>query len=584
MLRFDSKEEALSTVYGYSAFRGVQAQAIDAACTGSDVLVVMATGGGKSLCYQIPPLVLGRAAVVVSPLVSLMQDQVMALEARGLAACYLGSAQTDAGIWDRLGDFQYVYVTPETANTDRFHQALATDIRPCLLAIDEVHCVSEWGNDFRPEYRLLSTLRQQCFHFPIMAVTATATERTRRDICDNLGLDPVVQLVTTVDRANLTYTMAPHKSWELLAAELRPGSIVYVPTTREADAMADRISTLLPARAYHGKMSVEERKTVHHLFLRDEVAVVVATLAFGMGIDKPDIRLVAHWGPPKTIEAYYQQAGRAGRDGDPARCILLVDPSDWVKVERILTMDEAAAPRAIAGLDAMKAFCRTPVCRRVALVAHFGGDGEAAITSACGVCDVCTRPACPTEDATANARALLECARALRGRFGTSTVLAAARGSPPDKYPWMRELAGAARGVSLETLRRVCDASRDKGLVADVPRESSSGHAYAALEVTEAGLAWLADDTSMLRVPMKTDAPKRARSTDGDDALMQKLKTVRRNAANGLPPYMVCSDATLRDMARRAPTTREALLAVSGIGPQKADKYGDVFLAIFRTA
>ena len=605
--------EALRTVYGYDAFRGVQADAIDAVCGGKDVLVVMATGGGKSLTYQIPALVKGQAAVVVSPLVSLMQDQVLALQAKGLAACYLGSAQTDPTILQRLHTFQFVYVTPELAATERFRDLLVHVLKPCLLAIDEAHCVSEWGHDFRPEYRLLGELRAVVApDIPVIAVTATATPRTRRDICTNLHLRPeaTVELVTTVDRENLTYWIEARKDYAALVAEVRAATggatIVYVPTTKEADDLAPTLARDLGCvvRAYHAKLDPEERQEVHRGFLCDEVTVVVATVAFAMGIDKPDIRLVAHYGPPKTLESYYQQAGRAGRDGDPSRCVLFYNAADWAKLRRILTQDadDATRARAMAGLQTMMAFCQaTHACRRAALVAHFGTDDASSsstspLPSPCGLCDACKKETTAeeaNEDVTRVARALLACVKALGGRMGITTVFAVVRGQPPEKYPWLATHActGTATGVAVADLHRVADACRARGLLADEARTSSGGFSFVAPELTPAGQAWLDDEAAATvtapRAPSGGGRSKRHRkaSEEGvseDEAKMQRLVALRRNLANGLPPYMVFPDRTLREMLQRKPTTRADLLAVPGVGVVKADRYGEAFLALLR--
>jgi ATP-dependent DNA helicase RecQ len=624
MQRHATPEAALSAVYGFPNFRGVQARAIAAALEGRDAVVVMATGGGKSLCYLLPPLVLGRAVVVVSPLCSLMQDQVMALEARGLSACYLGSAQADPGVRQRVGTYQYVYVTPELAITERFLDELRNLIQPCLIAIDEAHCVSEFGHEFRPEYRGLASLRAACPGVPMMAVTATATPATRRDIRANLGLGAeAVELVTSLDRPNLACAVRTTKSEARLVAELRDAvdagvAIVYTMTTKEADALAVKLATALrcDVRAYHAKLATTTRAEIHAAFARESARVVVATIAFGMGVDMPhvrlqgltqysplskcplltvvcalcvcvvcvcvQIRLVALWGPPKTVESLYQMWGRAGRDGEPARCVLFAEPSDFPRLQGILTTnaDEAGKARALAGLRAVQAMCGAALCRRKALAAHFGEHDVAA----CGACDVCVAPAAtatPSDDVSAPARAFLAGVGALEGRFGVTTVFGVVRGAPPAKHAARFEALpclGAAREASEATLKRVADACRAHGLIVDAPRASTGGFRYVAPELTEAGRAWLDDAAATLR------APRGAKRDRGgvDAALLARLKAVRKSVAVGLPAYIVCSNETLAEMARRRPTTREALRGVSGIGEAKLQKYGDAFLAVFR--
>lgn len=620
------------TVYNYPRFRGEQAAAIDALCAGQDVLLVMATGGGKSLTYQIPPLVQGRACVVVSPLVSLLQDQVSALQAHGLAACYLGSAQEDWTVWNRLDEYQYVYVTPEMASTVRFREAMASVIRPCLLAVDEAHCVSEWGHDFRPEYRVLAELRAGDANdtsgaqplFPIVAVTATATVQTRRDICTNLHFRPgFVELVTSTDRPNLTCGIYASKNMMQLVAELHKcvgegtatgAAIVYVMTIKEAESLAPALATATgqSVAAYHGKMAAEERQRVHQQFMRDEIAVIVATISFGMGVDKRDVRFVALWGPPKTIEALYQQWGRAGRDGDPASCYLFANPADWSRLQALVTndVDAAARVRVLAGLRAVQALCNSrTICRRKAIAAHF----DELDLLPCGMCDVCVAPTEAVDDVTPYVRVLLACVQATGGRFGSRVVIAMARGAPPDKYPHLLNLpcTGGAKTLATEELERIVDACRANGLLVDASRTASSGFSYGALELTPKGLEWLGNEEATL-FAARWQAPrqdvgaaasssraanpmrKRERAPVGrvagdgecasDAGLMKVLEETRRSVANGISPYFVFPNRTLREMARLKPQTHAELLKIHGIAQAKAQKYGDAFLKVLRHA
>lgn len=614
MKRFPTPHEALRQVYGYDSFRGVQEKAIDAVCAGSDVLVVMATGGGKSLCYQIPPLVLGRSAVVVSPLVSLLQDQVLSLASKGVSACYVGGGQEDHSVWSKMETYQFVYCTPEMAATERFREAMQETIRPCLLAVDEAHCVSEWGFDFRPEYRSLRALRGLCEGVPVIAVTATATAQTREDIRSNLGLVSLpsfdAELVTTVDRPNLTYTLLPKEYDSVLLPEVKRAAphgacIVYVPTTRGVEELATSLSSDLKGvatvEAYHGKMEAEARKGVHTRFVMDETKVVVATLAFGMGIDKRDVRLVVHWGPCSSVEGYYQQAGRAGRDGEKARCVLCACNADWVRVERIVTMDGTpdSTRRALTALAKMRSFCgSTRDCRKVSLCRHFGDDLP---PLPCGECDACTFSSSSSEatvDVTAEARAILSSARDLEGRYGMSTILSTARGTPPPKHASRLSSfpsCGMAKGVAQPRLQTVAEACSSRGWIEVAVQTHSSGASYNAVRITSSGREWLSDETSTLCI----SDPGRASSSSSSSSLssgrgadpnvdhvVSLLREVRRNVAsrNGMPAYMIFPDKTLRAIAVAKPTTVHHLLSLHGVGKYKAERYGEDFLRVFRPA
>lgn len=584
-----SARETLREVYGYSNFRGVQAQAIEAVLGGQDAFVLMATGGGKSLCYIIPPLVLKRAAIVVSPLVALMQDQVFALKERGVAATFLGSGQPDDSVWRRLHEFRLIYLTPELSVTDRFRDALR-GIDVCLLAIDEAHCVSEWGHDFRPEYRRLHELREHVGEAPLLAVTATATHKCREDIVRHLRIRGP-SLVTTVDRPNLTFTALekPGKAVDAIRRELpsvEGSSIVYVQTTKEADTIArDLQDAGVACASYHAGLDLDVRRAVHDDFSRDRTRVVVATLAFGMGVDKPDVRSVIHWGVPKTIEAYYQQAGRAGRDGDPAKCVLFHSSSDFALARRFVADD----PRAIEGLNAMRTYCvGAGDCRRNILVRHFGED----IESVCGRCDLCTDPG-ERIDIAAEARQLLEAVEACQSRCGATTVVDLLRGKT--KHEWLASapIKGTGIHVSSDAWKSVLQECRANGLVDDDMRQTGAGHTYAALAITTLGRSWLAaPDSSLLGKPCRSTGESRKKrpwsavdkqaAPNASDALFASLVEVRRELAKDLPAYMVCSNETLRCLARDKPIDDAQLREVPGFGKVKVAKYGHAFLNCIR--
>ncbi len=581
---FESSLHVLRDVYGFTHFRGVQEKAIDDLCQGKDVFVLMATGGGKSLCYIVPALCSKRRCLVISPLVSLMQDQVMALVEHEILACYVGSAQSDPTIMQRLHEYQIIYATPEMASTERFRKIIA-ELDLLHVAVDEAHCVSEWGHDFRPDYRRLSELRD-IVDCPFIAVTATATRKCRDDICTQLRLqcDPYT---TSVDRANLVFNvqMKPTNAVVAVSNELlhlSGSAIVYVPTTGEAATIADGLKEKgFSCAAYHAQLRMDIRSNIHRDFVADRIRVVVATLAFGMGVDKPDVRHIVHWGVPKTLEAYYQQAGRAGRDGDVSTCTLFYTPADFIKMEHMLE----ESPRTKQGLLDIKRYCEHRNCRRRVLVEHFGED----MAQDCGSCDACTKKGeCGSEyDISTDARHALRAVKDCNNRYGITTVIGVLKKS--SKHEWLKGVPsyGIGQTKTQEHWKNILNECRSAGLLCEEAREMHKANVvYAAVVLTEKGMAWLNDDASTLSMAVGRNPLKRNRSAacEDDERLYERLASERIRLANGRPPYMICSNYTLREIVRLRPKTQAQLENVSGMGRVKVEKYGHAILCCVMSA
>jgi len=584
----------LGGVFGFDSYRPLQREIVEHVVAGGDAFVLMPTGGGKSLCYQVPALVRPGTAIVVSPLISLMKDQVDALLANGVAAAFYNSAMAEGEARRTLarlhaGELDLLYVAPERLMTDAFLDRLRT-VPLALFAIDEAHCVSQWGHDFRPEYVALGRLRSLFPGVPLVALTATADEATRADVVAALSLSGAPLFAAGFDRPNIRYTVveksAPAEQLLAFLRERRGDSgIVYCLSRRRTEEVAARLASAgVRAAAYHAGLSAGERTRVQDAFLRDEVAVVVATVAFGMGIDKPDVRFVVHHDMPKTIEGYYQETGRAGRDGMPAEALLLFGMQDVVTAHRLIESgsDPDQVRVELHKLSAMIGFAESSSCRRRALLGYFGERLE----DDCGNCDVCLDP--PARyDGTEHARKALSCVYRVGQRFGARHVADVLRGADTAR---IRELGhdrlstfGIGRDLSVEAWLSILRQLVHGGYL----RQDVA--AYSVLKLTPAAGPLLRGERRVeLAVPReggRARAARRERRTaDGlavDERLFERLRALRKRLADeqGVPAYVVFADATLAAMAALRPRTAEDMLRVSGVGRVKLDRYGAAFLA-----
>ncbi len=590
----------LAEVFGYAEFRPHQAEIIEHVIAGRDAFVLMPTGGGKSLCYQIPALHRPGVAVVVSPLIALMKDQVDALRANGVAAAVLNSslsAEESAVVLRdlRAGALDLIYVAPERLVLDGFLGELAR-VELALFAIDEAHCVSQWGHDFRPEYVRLSVLRERFPDVPMIALTATADEQTRVDVVRQLGLDGARVFVTGFDRPNIHYAAAyKGKPAAQLAEFLRErrgeSGIVYALSRKRVEQVAQRLRAEgFAAEAYHAGMDAADRSRVQEDFLGDRIDIVVATVAFGMGIDKPDVRFVVHYDMPKSVEGYYQETGRAGRDGMPAHAFMLWSMQDVVTARGFIDAIEGEEQRRIeaAKLAAMVAYAEALSCRRGALLGYFGEEVE----GACGGCDVCDSPPV-TYDATVDAQKALSAVYRLGERFGVAYVVDVLRGAATERILASGHDQLSVYGVGGEysrdewtsIIRQLVHRGYLRVDVAEYSTLKLPGTARAVLrgeeQVTLARPPAPRPKAAAGRSRREGARAARTLETPEQEELFERLRELRREIAaeQSVPAYVVFADAALADMARRAPRTREEFLAVSGVGAAKLERYGDAFLA-----
>ncbi len=592
----DTPLSLLNRVFGYPAFRGEQAAIIDTITGGADALVLMPTGGGKSLCYQIPALLRDGCAVVVSPLIALMQDQVAALKELGIAAAFLNSSLDGATAMQVERDFatgslKLLYVAPERLLTPRF-QSLLDDARVSLFAIDEAHCVSQWGHDFRPEYLGLSALHERFPHVPRIALTATADAATRAEILQRLDLGAARVFVASFDRPNIRYRISektdPRR--QLLAfldEHAGEAGIVYCSTRKKVEETAEALKQAgLTALAYHGGMDNDTRRRHQERFLREDGVVMVATLAFGMGIDKPDVRFVAHLDLPRSVEGYYQETGRAGRDGEPAEAWMAWGLQDVVTQRRFIDEGEAEDTHKRIGhakLDALVGLCEAASCRRVALLSYFGEASQP-----CGNCDVCLNP--PTLwDGTEAAQKVLSAVYRTGQRFGAGHVIDVLLGKTTEKIDRFGHNQLSVFGIGASQTDKVWRAVLRQLVVRGLLEVDHT--AYGALKLTQAAKPVLkGEETVMLRAIEVRPARKKSRLApssgagvhDDEDPLFLSLRAWRRETANekGVPAYVILHDATLREIAARRPATLAELGEISGLGTKKLEAYGEDVLAV----
>ncbi|MDR3437687.1 DNA helicase RecQ [Telmatospirillum sp.] len=589
--------EILRTVFGYDRFRGAQAEIVDHLIAGGDALVLMPTGGGKSLCYQLPTLCRPGVGVVVSPLIALMQDQVSALRQLGIKAAALNSTlsygeQVDVERQMRGGDIDIVYVAPERLMTDAF----LTQLERCdiaLFAIDEAHCVSQWGHDFRPEYLQLATLHQRFPNVPRIALTATADGPTRREIVEKLHLEQGRQFVAGFDRPNIRYRVAAKGSSarsQLLHFikndHAGDAGIIYRLSRAKVDETAAWLREQgLDALPYHAGLDKTVRAANQDRFLKEEGVIIVATIAFGMGIDKPNVRFVAHLDLPKSLEAYYQETGRAGRDGLPADAWMVYGMQDVARLRQMVEGSEAGeAQKRLEHrkLDALLGFCETTRCRRQVLLEYFSDACEP-----CGNCDTCLEPV-ESFDGSVAAQKALSCVYRTGQRFGAGHLIDVLMGAETERITALGHDKLSTWGIGREFGKEEWRSIFRQLVAAGLLRVDIAGHGGLAL--TEACRAVLRGEQP---IRLRRDAVKkksagrgargvRALAADADEALFQALRTLRLELAReqGVPPYVIFHDSTLLDMARDRPGSLEELSQFSGVGRAKLEKYGESFLEV----
>ena len=587
----------LKSVFGYQSFRKGQEEVINAALNGQDALVVMATGNGKSLCYQIPALCFEGLTLVISPLISLMKDQVDQLQANGIEADFLNSSQTleqQQQVQNKLisGQLKLLYVSPEKVMTNTFFQLISYS-KVSFIAIDEAHCISQWGHDFRPEYTQLGGLKASFPHAPIMALTATADYATRQDILTHLNLENPHIYIGSFDRPNIRYTLEEkYKPMEQLTrfvlAQKGKSGIIYCNSRNKVERIAESLRNKgVSAAAYHAGMETVLRERVQQDFQRDNVQVVVATIAFGMGINKSNVRFVAHFDLPRSIESYYQETGRAGRDDLPAEAVLFYEPADYAWLQKILLEKPETPQRQIEQhkLEAIGEFAESQTCRRLVLLNYFGEHRQ----TPCNNCDICLDP--PKKyDGLVDAQKVMSTIYRVGQCFGAHYVIAVLRGMHNQKIIERQHdklsVYGIGKDKSKEHWQSVIRQLIHLGFVQQVISELNP-----TLQLTESAKAILKGEEPLELAMPRISAiskiahnPQRQSVANYDKDLFARLRFLRKQIADkeNIPPYIVFNDATLQEMAQYMPTSNIEMLQINGVGSIKLERFGQPFMALIQ--
>jgi ATP-dependent DNA helicase RecQ len=594
MLTAIDKSSVLLKYFGFTTFRPMQEAVIDNVLAGEDSFVLMPTGGGKSLCYQLPALLLDGVTIVISPLIALMKDQVDSLGASGVPATFLNSSISSEESSTRLkglfrGKYKLLYLAPERLMMDGFLE-IVQKLNVSLIAVDEAHCISEWGHDFRPEYRRLRELRAHFPQIPVIALTATATEQVQVDIARQLGMDTGKLFKASFVRKNLFYEVRDKQETYTQIKKFvkdREGEsgIIYCGSRKGCDTLAEKLERDgYPALAYHAGLTAKERSERQERFIRDDVPIMVATIAFGMGIDKPNVRYVIHYDLPKNLEGYYQETGRAGRDGIDSRCVLFYSYGDKLRIDHFID-DKSEEQQQLARRQLMRviSYAESTGCRHRQLAEYFG---ESFPDEGCGMCDNCTSPV-EQFDATIMAQKFLSAVKRTGERFGAAYVVDVLTGSENARVLQNRHSNLPVFGIG-------SDISRKEWM--QLARQLlSMGYLvqgeYNVLKLTAKSIGILFNDEKIFlkKTPKVEKAPRSARRSHTpvvstgrmDEDLFNRLRRLRKRLADGqnLPPYIIFSDASLREMASEKPGTLSAFAQISGVGEKKLDAYGELFIS-----